>query len=468
MTRINNFLDTVHKFASSNIFRRLILIVFIVQSVFLVFVTQIGVPPDENNHINFAKYYAAHSITPTLTDQKPTWTTDDLTRTDDYLYAYVNSFVMRLIASDTAQIYIIRLTSVLVALLAFIFTIKVFQILKISDAIINTGLAIITNLPMVLMLSSAVNNDVGIWLATSLCTWLLFKTWRSPSLTLLAYIGSVSTFASLYKRTFMPIALVVSIIAICFVIKKWSTFRKSIDFKNISVILSLLILIVGSGLFIERVGINYAVYGSISPSCERVQGKEACSVHWSSKRQRWLDAGAPADENIWLPADAHKDSSPESIITFLPKWIGTSLYNIVDIQTQGWRHTAGPPVWLVTVLGVVFGAPLIVGIIYDLQKFKSTVWARRRLLVVALGLTVIVAQLAYNYNLYLKDLVFGLALNGRYILPSIILLFGLSGYYLAKAFGKRTNIIIGALLVIITIGFSGLYMMVRNPQLFIG
>jgi chromate transport protein ChrA len=79
----------------------------------------------------------------------------------------------------------------------------------------------------------------------------------------------------------------------------------------------------------------------------------------------------------------------------------------------------------------------------------------------------IAIQLAVNIGTYRHSRIFGLALNGRYILPGLLPLIGLGWFYWSKLLHKRpkTQVVLAIGIVLFTILGSGILMMLHNPQL---
>lgn len=467
--RIAGLIDKIHSIASSRVFRVAVLAIFAVQALFLAFSMNMGTPPDETNHIEFIRYYADHSLSPTFDDQEPTWSLGDKTREVDFLYHYIASLIVRVIPGETIELYVIRLLTVIMALLTFLYLLKLLDKIGVSKAAANTAVAVLTNIPMVLMLSAAINNDVTVWLGCVAGALLVLNIWKQPRLIDVLLLLNIIVVGGLLKRTFFPIAVILSVAGLYFVIRRWSVFVASLRKFNWQAAVLSILLVVGLGLFAERVGGNVVQYGSITPSCQRVQGEEACKVMWQEKRNRWIAAGAPDDAtNIWLPHGTTQDDEPMPLAVFIARWLGSSAFNIVDVQAQGWQHTVMPPVWLVVVLAFLLLAPLAVGTARDVGLASKNNAARQRLFVLLIPLAIVAAQFAVNYSSYQRNLIFGLALNGRYLLPAVLLLAGLSAFYLARSTSKRVSVVVGVGAIVATVAFSGIIMMVRNPQLFVG
>lgn len=455
--------------AKSRWFRIGVLLVFLVQAVFLVFFTRVDAPPDEQNHIEFIEFYANHSISPIFHEQAPTWNLGDKTRELDYFYHYVMSFVARVVPGEKADVYVIRLITVVTVLATLGVLIRIFQRLRIGDGAINVVLLIMTNIPMVLMLSSAVNNDALVWFGTCAGVLLLLRFWRSAQWIDALLLLNIIAVGGLVKRTLLPVLAVFAILLVFLVIRKWSQFRSTIQWRDWRVIVLLVTLAIGSMLFIERAGGNLIEYHSMTPSCEAVQGDTACRVFWANERKVWLESVQhdPAVEpNMWLQ-NAKKDETPMSILEFAGRWFYDSIVNVVDIQTNQWAHTVIPVYWLTPGLVSVLLIGLCLGIWYEIRHRKADRTSRyQRGMVASIAAVVMLIQLAVNYASYQHEKIFGLALNGRYILPSLLLLAGLVAFYYSQLLPRRLQVCLALILVVSVIAGSGLLMMVRNPGLY--
>ncbi|AHB42075.1 hypothetical protein RAAC3_TM7C00001G0210 [Candidatus Saccharibacteria bacterium RAAC3_TM7_1] len=468
--KLFSFFDTLSKFAGSKTARRIVLGAFVVQALLLAFVTHVGTPPDENNHLNFIRHYADHSLSPIFEEQTPTRSLGDKTREVDYLYHYGASFIARALPGEKIEVYVIRVISVLAALLTMIMLVRLLRRLGVSAATTTVTLAIITNLPMVLMVSAEVNNDVFVWLGYVLSLLLVLRIWRRPTVLDTLLLLNIIVAGGLIKRTLLPLGLVLVFVVALLVYRKWALFVKSSKRVDWRVIAAGVFLVIVSGLFIERVGGNLYRYGAVAPTCEQVQGEKACEVFWASSRKKWLDAGAPTDKGSWLGSGVTRDETPLPLPVFTAKWLTHSVTNIADIQTQGWRHEATPPTWLAPGLLLVMIGAIGYGIVRDTNQWRKTKQDESMLRLFATGTALFVmgAHLSVNYSEYLTYQVFGLALNGRYILPALLVLIGLSCYYLAKLLPRRVSQILAVVTIILIVGFTGIAMMLRNSQLITG
>lgn len=468
MKKIHQIIDLLERIAASRKFRIVVLALFVVQAVFLVFATHIGVPPDEDNQIQFIEYYADHSPGPVFSHQTPTYNLGDVTREVDYVYHYAMSWVMRISPlTHHADIYVIRLFSVAFALLTFIIMLRLLRMVGVGRAASNLGLLAVTNLAMVLMMSSAVNNDVLVWLGTVAGIYFLMRLWKEPRPNDVLVLLLISIYGGIIKRTLFPICLIFGVATLVMIWKYWQQLRAKINWRDWRFIVLGVLLLVGIGLFTERVGGNIARYHTITPSCTQVQGAEACKIFWQYQRKIDLASDSPAAISLWL-GKTTVDMPAKSPLVFIPAWGVESYYNIVDIQSNGWQHHVQPPMWLGAVIVTLVLVTTVAGIIYDVRRVRHDMQARWRLIIIGLAALTIVSQLVVNYKTYLNNHIFGLALNGRYILPAVILLAGLNFAYGRKLFGRSLGAAIAIVLLISILAGSGLIVMIRNPQLFSG
>lgn len=451
------YFEKVVRFAGTPLARKLIFGLFIVQAVILAFVVHIGTPPDETNHISFIEYYAHHSLSPVFNKEQPTYELGDKTREVGYLYHYSMSLVYRLSPVSVAQKYhIIRLFTVVFGVLTFIVLANVFRRLGLSSAVINVVLLILTNLPMVLMMSSAINNDILVWLGIMLGLLLLLQLWEELSIVKLFWLMALTLAGCLVKVDLIPVGLFFGLEALILIIKNFKALLLQLKRLKRPGYIALIVFIVSFGLFTERIGGNIARYHSITPTCEQVQGEEACYDFWINVRARGLKALPP--EQTVSPA------------VFGFKWFGSSLYNIADIQTQFWHHTVVPARHLVLSLGGLFSVGLIYGLFYERKRFLSEKLSRYRVYIGLFALYYLAVNLLVNFETYRHNHIFGLALNGRYIIPSILILSGFSTFYWSKLLANhlRLRTVVAVLTILATILGSGLLMMLRNPQLHTG
>jgi hypothetical protein len=79
-------------------------------------------------------------------------------------------------------------------------------------------------------------------------------------------------------------------------------------------------------------------------------------------------------------------------------------------------------------------------------------------------------HLLVNYGEYKHYKVYGIALNGRYIIPSLLPLIVFAGFYWSKLLARYPKLVVALTIFVVlsTIFGSGLIMMLRNTQLYNG
>jgi hypothetical protein len=437
--------------------RRLVLGLFVAQAIVLAFITGFGTPPDETNHIKFIEYYANHSLGPVLHDQQPTNNLGDKTREVDYLYHYAASFVYRALPLPAEGKYVaLRLATVGLALLTMLVLASVFRKAGLSAGSITVGLLVVTNLPMVLLMSSAINNDVFVWLGMSLGALLLIRLWRRPNAQDLLWLAALSIVGGLVKRNLLVIGMMLGILGLIVLIRHFKAILADLKKSNWHIAIPIAVLLLGSALFIERIGGNLIHYKSVTVTCEQVQGEAACHDFWASIRARDLAK--------------HKTDPIMPAASFVTHWVGDSAFNIIDIQTQWWRHETMPARLLTPFLGVLLVVGVLAGLAYERKRFKTSSESRYRLFLMLAAWVYIGMQLVINYSTYTHYHVYGVALNGRYIIPSILILAGLACFYWSKLLNRypKTLTVLTVAAVLAVVLWSGLIMMLRNPQLYNG
>ena len=457
--RLKTALQAIRSFTSRPLARQLILGLFIVQAVVLVFTVRLGTPPDEQNNIDFVQYYAHHSVSPFFSHQTPTYSLGDKTREIDYLYHYLMSLVARVLPfSQPMEDKIIRLFSVLFAVLTIWVLVRLLQRLKVSEAAINSSLLVLTNLPMVLLLSAAVNNDVLVWLGMSLGLLLVLRLIEDPSPADVLWLFALCCLGGLAKRTLLPACFIFGVTGLIIVMRCWRSLLEKLKGTSSKryFIVALIIAVLGLGLFTERVGGNLIKYHSVQVTCEQVDGTAACYNFWTNIRARSL-------------LEQHQ-TSVMPLPEFVFRWTNDSFVNVVDIQTQFWRHEVKPARVLTPLLVLGLFVGLTYGLWYEKEHYKKEVESRYRIYVFAVTTVFVLVQLAVNLSTYLHYKVYGVALNGRYIIPSLLPLTGLAALYWSKMLKQRPSalVLLGSLLVVATISGSGLLMMLRNTQFYRG
>lgn len=447
-------------FIKSSSFRRAIFLLFIIQAVILVFITKTGVPPDENNHIRFIEYYAQHSLDPIIEEQTSGFDkVADVTRQASYLYHYLMSLVYRISPLDAEGTYsVIRLFSVLLGLLTLIVTAKWLRRLAVPESAINIGLLLFSNMPSFLMVSAAVNNDPAVWLISSLGILMILRLWDKALLQDLLWLVILVASGSIVKRTFLPLAVVFALFGIFIVFKNYKNLLKQFKKPNWKLVLLTLGAVISIGFFTERIIGNLVEYKNIDLKCEQVHTDEQCRGHWLYERTRWLEDSKPENPD-YIPAPI-----------FAVRWFWSSVSNNINIQTQLWKHEVKPNFGFRIYLSILLFIAIVAGIIIEKRRFRKDEVARKRLFILTILIGYVFFHMFVNYRLYKRYAVYGLALNGRYLIPSLLPLTVFAVMYISQILKRWPRLLL--VLSVATIGLfffnSGIKLLLSNPQIWLG
>lgn len=405
-----------------------VIALFILQSLWFVFSAQYPMAFDENFHFGLIQVYG-QQWGPFITEApEGTGALGALTREPSYLFSYLMSFPYRiatfLTANQEVQIILLRLINVA------LFTGGLFAFRKLlvrtgaSYALIHFSILAFTLIPIVPFLAAHINYDNLLFLLVPyvLMTALTFADGlRKNTFLVQPFLAftALCFITSVVKYPFLPIAA--AIIIYLFGVAFWrkhkddvvATFRSiPQNFKKISTPIKILLIgstLLGGALFAERYGVNYAQYGSLVPDCADVVDFEHCSQY-----------------GPWMRNYNIKQNAPEYVEPNLPfyavNWYYDMMYRLffainADYYTER-------PLYL----------PFVTGHFIALSGIFLVLLFARRLIVKYKGLllfgviTVIYTGTLFSrgYSTYLSTTEF-LALNGRYFIPIMLLIFILIG-----------------------------------------
>ncbi|MDP4038667.1 MAG: hypothetical protein Q8P54_01725, partial [bacterium] len=402
-----------------------ILILFILQASWIAISATYPQPFDENTHFGLIKLYSQH-WSPFLTDQPPN--ADALgavARDPSYLYHYLMSFPYRVFAhfvhSLPAQVIFLRFLNVAFFAASLVVFRKVLQKTKATPGIINCVFLFFVLIPVVPFLAGQINYD-NLLMLTVAATLLLTLNFvevmdKKKRMNLILGLGALSAaiLGSLVKVEFLPIFLVVVVFIIFKIGRFWwmnkVVFIKSLRHKVASahrgmIVVSLVIFILASGLFLQRYGVNFLRYGTPTPRCDQVLTVEQCSANGSWKRA--------------YDAERTKQTASHSPIRYSVSWVVRMF--IYSFYT---RSGGNPGAYYVNVnplplIGITAIAVFSTGVLIFLFYTRAILREDRALLLLLILSVVYYAVLwAYLFQDYLQTgQKFGI--NGRYLFPAIL------------------------------------------------
>lgn len=386
---------------------------------------------DEAYHFALIDFYSG-KLSPFIASQPYELSiVGDATRMSSYLSHYLLGFfqwIVKFFIHDTfTQVVLLRIVNVTIVISALVlFRIFLVRLTK-SRLVADVSIALYCLIPVTTQLASTINYDNWILLCVALSILLAQKIFEDISsshtvpLDKLVIFISVLGFSSLIKFTFLPIAVTLAfgvftaiLTALLF---RDKTRAKFIRFSHRQMLLPLCLLLVASGLMMERYGYNLLKYNSFQPDCSVVQSTELCMNYGPWARNYGLALSAQQEEfdvrslqgyfvNLWLPISTQ----------------GLSYFGANDTMTSLSRIVHSVVSVVVGILSLGMGT-------YLLKARKHTM----QVAIYAASFVYILVLLVYNYTEY-TQLHQPIAIQGRYLLPLMIPLgamgvMGISTYY---------------------------------------
>lgn len=303
-----------------------IIALFVLQAAWIALSGRYPMAFDEDVHLGIIRLYAHHispfwSVQPGGSD-----VFGPVFRDPSYLYQWLMSFPYRFlnIFTDNQTTLVLWLRAINIALFAIGLALYRRLLLKTdaSRAIVHGVLLIFVLIPVVPLLAAQINYDnlflplVGLTLlmVVNFDKELAQKKRSSPYA--LTGIIVLCLLTSLVKYAFLPIFItIVAYLAV----RHWQVFKsfsviwtaKKAAFKQIGLGMSLLlaaVIIISSGLFIERYGVNLLRYHAPVADCEQALSINACTAYGPWNRDHILEL-------------SKSSSAPSSPATYAYDWL---------------------------------------------------------------------------------------------------------------------------------------------------
>lgn len=447
------------KVLGSELFFRLILVLFVLQAGIIAIVSGFPLAFDEGFHLGVINLHATQlnpflSNLPDSTGQFGALATDP-----SYLYHYIMSFPYRLITSITSDTFAIvlfmRFINIALFTTGIILFRKVLKFTGASKALINLVLLAFVALPLESFTAAQINYDNLLFLATA--TALLFclrfteklRTTKQFDVTSFALAIVACLFAAQVKYVFMPIFAAI-VLFMAYNIARWvhkdspkaianiKSNTLSLSTKMKFVLIGL--VLVSSGMFAYRFGYNLTKYQAISPDCSKVLSVQACMQYGTWARNYELGQ-THVPTTSWAQQKA-----------FVRAWTGITggqLFTILDGNRGG--------VTVQPISQFLIGASIIVIGGFVLLVLQ---WRKINKLDHATGLILLVsgaylfALISKNYSEYVQ---YGMpiAIQGRYLLPVLLLLMVLLAQVYSTALKTKPVAKMAVLVFVVIVGVQG-------------
>lgn len=443
MEKLQQRLTTI--LASRNFFL-LVLLLFVLQSLWIVGSAAYPMAFDEAFHFGVIQLYAGQ-ILPFMAELPPGAEPFSAIHRDvSFLYHYLMSWPFRLISaltgSQVAQVVFLRLINVALFTYSLVLFKKVFHRAGVSEALANLSLLLFTLIPIVPLLAAQINYDNLLMVAVA---WLMLlvagvvKSFQSDQMPVsgLASLAVLSLFAAVVKQAALPIVTVAIVFVLYLVFRKFRRHsRKELadavkaGWQSVSsgMRLALLILfLLGSVVFIERYGLNLLHYGTLTPKCDQVLNIEQC-----------LEFG-PYERGYNYRQQVSPEFSPD-LTYHAETWAKGMWYRLFfmingDLLLDRYQNFSPLPLPALTAVAI-----FTIGVAAAVWKHKAVF--KKRPLIVFLASTFVF----YALVLWLKNFIDysqtgrPAALNGRYLLPVLPALIAVLGQGMSELFRNRPNL----------------------------
>lgn len=452
---LDKFLEKTRRFLSSKYFFVGVIIFLFIESAWIAISAGFPQAFDEDFHFGLIQIYS-HHLSPFLNSQ-PNGADiyGAVYRDPSYLYHYLLGFPYRLIAhyyhSLVTQIMILRFINIAMFISGVLIFKKVLSRMRLSRGLINVIFLLFCLIPIVPQLAGQINYDNLLFPVVSLAILLSvnlieqIKSHKPKFLTLMSLL-IVLCLGSVVKFAFLPIVLAVTIFIGFYLIKNRSNFKTMInslvkDFKSVNLILKItltLILLISIILPIQRYGVNIAKYNNPLPNCSKVLTVKQCNSYyvWQSDNARHQ---AVIDYNI------KASKNPFYYLFQWNYWMWYRLFFAISGPKNFNKNYPPTPLpAAITLIGCIVGLYAIIR--FSKKLFKENELNQFLLVALLSYVIILIAQgySTYQYTGYLENM------NGRYLIPVILILVALIGEAFTFWFEKREKLkIIIALIVIV-------------------
>ncbi len=425
----------VTAFLGSRAFLWGVFIFFVLECMWVALSSAYPMAFDEEYHLGLIKIYAGHLL-PFLTEQPQNANQfGAVARDPSFLYHWLLSFPYRLLAAVTdnqvTQIIVLRILNIGIVTASLVLYMRALKRMGMSRAFRNVALLIFVLIPILPLLAGQINYDSLFMLCVAwltLLTFALIDQLRTGKVqpTTLTWFLTACMLGGLTKYAFLPVAvaavIVLAVAAWRFQQTKLTRLvvRFKTDVKRLrpNLAMGLIALIALSGiLFAQRYGVNIARYHTPVPDCAAVLSVDACKAY------------SPWARNHRMATE--KTSVDPNPVYYTTIWL-LGLHYRLFFTVNGPHHdyASYPSVPLPSATFIVLTISGLVAIVlYSRRIFTGQIYIKAAL---ALSFTYIGVLWLNNYGDYIET-GWPVAINGRYLLPVLLLLAAAWGKALATA-----------------------------------
>ena len=432
--KLRTISSSVVRIVSSNYFFYAIVAYFVLNSLWFVFTALYPMAFDEEFHLGIIHIYA-QGWSPFITVQPAgTEYLSGVTRDPSFLFHYVMSFPLRFVQlftdSQFVQIIVLRLLNVAFLGSSLFIYRRLLLNAKLSNFVVHGALALFVLIPIVTFLGAQINYDNVMIPLTGLALIHALKiltAWRSGNWSIknVLILLAIMLVASVIKYVFLPLAVGI-VLYMAWTLYRSLTLKKLQvrSFKKEASAVSKKTYLIAGGvviilltLFVQRYGVNTITYGTPLPSCDQVLSIDECRSY------------GPWNRNYNMAQQLPPDFSP-NVVQFTAEWFFglwmRCLFTIAGLANNYENYRPLPAI------GTTVIVLAITGFIVLLTQLKR-VFKGQHALQLFMVMALVYCGILYmeNFSQY-KETGHFVAINGRYLLPLLPLIFVIY----ARAFGS--------------------------------
>lgn len=412
-----------------NIYILICLLVWMTFSIYFLFATKAGIPPDETYHLGVIEQYKQVAIF--LKDNETSYFLGQISRTP-FLYHFLASKALVLNnLLNMPELYFLRMISYIIGIVYFIISLKFIKEAsenKLTHLLFITFVTFTTMLPF---LFSSVHYDNMINLLSVASFLYLLRYYKTQDLKYVLYVAAVGLLGILVKSTYAPL-LVLQIIAIFFIYRK----SKARSFKELIYIFvanrlltaGIIVLILINSYYF---GLNLLKFNTPFAKCSDVLTHEQCMNNAIYSRGESFSQRELLQPSIVSIVDYHS--------IWQKRMVG-SLFGIYSHHTLSLSRSVVYVLLIFTQICVYLFA----------LKVGSKKFNKLDYIMIFVTLPYILLIFIKNYNSFLIAGI-PVATQGRYLIPVLIPLYYLTSKALTHSskLGKISKTILLILLLLI-------------------
>lgn len=439
---------------------------FIFRMCYIAFSINHSIPPDEITHFGKVKIFSKSPFIPT--DSPETYHLGLISHTPNFYYFLLGKLLHLNFFMD--DLIFLRLLNVLMTFGGVVYGYFWLKLFVSNRLILGLFYIMTTNTLMYTFLGGAVSYDNLTNLFAIMSIYHLFAFIKSEKqVQLYLFILSV-LFGALTKKTLLPLILIETIVllfvkkdSIVQIVRTGMAFRKKV---NISQILLLSVIAILSFSNIQLYGVNLFKYKKIIPRMDQVIGLEQ-ALQYRIFARNWIVSeykkGNVSYDEAVKKTSIIKHKGDRSGTLYLLHHTKRISLNPTPLKNRfyyffSWCDIVFRGIYGIAAHGAMLQSPFDMSIYFCVWIFGLTILIRKwkfqkdwiTYSVIIAGVYILVLMQYVNYRTYRHFEAILLALQGRYLFPVILPLYGLLSYHTVHYFSKKIQWLI---VIVISINF---------------